>query len=243
MDNIKAFLGRGAVAGLIGGIATALFQWIVVERQIDKALAIEAANAAPGEAGDEMFTRVQQISGGMLAAVIYGVCLGVVFAFACAVLWPRLRGETAFSRSIKLAVVAYASWVLVPNLKYPANPPAVGDPDTVGQRTATYLCLLAASLVIAFAAWELWERLTARGMDGGERFALVAAAYLAAVTLAWVLFPANPDPLEVPANLIWHFRIQSLAGNAILWVVIGTTFGILADRAMSPARARRPAMF
>ena len=70
------------VAGLIGGIATALFQWIVVERQIDKALAIEAANAAPGDAGDEMFTRVQQISGGMLAAVIYGVCLGVVFALA-----------------------------------------------------------------------------------------------------------------------------------------------------------------
>ena len=125
----------------------------------------------------------------------------------------------------------------MPNLKYPANPPAVGDPDTVGQRTATYLCLLAASLVIAFAAWELWERLTARGIDGGERFALVAGAYLAAVTLAWVLFPANPDPLEVPANLIWHFRIQSLGGNAILWVVIGTTFGILADRATSPERA------
>ena len=63
------------------------------------------------------------------------------------------------------------------------------------------------------------------------------------MTLAWVLFPANPDPLEVPANLIWHFRIQSLGGNAILWVVIGTTFGILADRAMSPERRCRPAMF
>jgi hypothetical protein len=50
------------------------------------------------------------------------------------------------------------------------------------------------------------------------------------VTLAWVLFPANPDALEVPANLIWHFRVQSLGGNAILWVVAGTVFGYLADR-------------
>ena len=86
-----------------------------------------------------MFTRAQQVSGGMLAALIYGTFLGVVFAFACAVLWPRLPGATAFSRSIRLAVVAFVAWVLVPNLKYPANPPAVGDPDTVGQRTASYL--------------------------------------------------------------------------------------------------------
>ena len=232
MNDIKAFLWRGAVAGAIGGVATALFQWIVIERQIDKALAIEAANAGPG-GGDEMFTRVQQISGGMLAALIYGTFLGIVFAFACAVLWPRLPGLTAFSRSIRLAVVVYVAWVLVPNLKYPANPPAVGDPDTVGQRTASYLLLLVVSMILAYVAWELWQRLTARGLDGAERFAAVAGTYAAAVTVAWLVFPANPDAIEVPANLIWHFRIQSLGGNAILWVVAGTVFGFLADRAIA----------
>jgi hypothetical protein len=230
MNDIKAFLWRGAAAGAVGGLATALFQWIVLERQIDKALAIEAANAVAGESGDEMFTRVQQVSGGMLAAVIYGTLLGVVFAFAAAVLWPRLPGATAFSRSIRLAVVAFVAWVAVPNLKYPANPPAVGDPDTIGERTAWYLCLMAVSIVLAYLAWDLWLRLTDRGVDGAERFAAVGVTYLAAVTLAWVLFPANPDALEVPANLIWHFRVQSLGGNAILWVVAGTVFGYLADR-------------
>jgi hypothetical protein len=239
MNDIKAFFWRGAAAGAIAGLAAALFQWIVVERQIDKALAIEAANAVAGEGGDEMFTRVQQVSGGMLAAVIYGTLLGLVFGFAAAVLWPRLPGTTAFSRSIRLAVVAFVAWSAVPNLKYPANPPAVGDPDTVGERTAWYLCLMAVSLVLAYLAWELWQRLTARGVDGAERFAAVGLSYLAAVTLAWVLFPANPDALEVPANLIWHFRVQSLAGNAILWIVAGTAFGYLADRVAS--RATQPA--
>ena len=37
----------------------------------------------------------------------------------------------------------------------------------------------------------------------------------------------------MPANLIWHFRIQSLGGNAILWIVTGTAFGYLADRAIA----------
>ena len=232
MRDIKAFLWRGALAGAVGGVATALFQWIVTERQIDKALAIEAANDVAG-GGDEMFTRVQQVSGGMLAALIYGTFLGIVFAFACAVLWPRLPGSTAFSRSIRLAVAAFVAWVLVPNLKYPANPPAVGDPDTVGQRTASYLCLMAVSLILMFVAWELWQRLTARGMIGAERFAIVGGAYLVAVTAAWLIFPANPDPIDVPANLIWHFRIDSLAGNALLWIVTGTVFGFLADRALA----------
>ena len=188
-----------------------------------------------------MFTRAQQISGGMLAALIYGTCLGVVFGFACAVLWPRLPGATAFSRSIRLAVVAFVAWVLVPNLKYPANPPAVGDPDTVGQRTASYLGLMAVSLILAYLAWELWDRLSDRGLDGAERFAAVGGAYMAAVTIAWLVFPANPDAIEVPANLIWHFRIQSLGGNAILWVVTGTAFGYLADRVTAAVTRRRMA--
>lgn len=233
MRDVKAFLWRGAVAGAVAGVATALFQWIVIERQIDKALAIEAAGAPHG--GDEMFTRAQQVSGGMLAALIYGTFLGVVFGVACAILWPRLSGANSFARSIRLATVVFAAWVLVPALKYPANPPAVGDPDTVGQRTASYICLMVVSLILVYVAWDLWERLTDRGLDGAQRFTIVGGGYMAAVSVAWVLFPANPDAIDVPANLIWHFRIQSLGANALLWMVTGTVFGYLADRATGPA--------
>jgi predicted cobalt transporter CbtA len=75
----------------------------------------------------------------------------------------------------------------------------------------------------------MWVRLTERGVDGARRFAAVGGSYLAAITVAYLVFPANPDPIEAPANLIWHFRIDSLAGNALLWLVLGTAFGYLGD--------------
>ena len=224
---MKAFLGRGALAGAAGGIAAALFQWIVTEDQIRVALEIEAANSTEG--GEEMFTRTTQVVGGMIAAGLYGLFLGVTFGFACAILWRTLPGRTAFSRSIRLATVAFVAWVLVPQLKYPANPPAVGDADTVGQRTASYVGLLAASLILAYMAWSLWRMLGERGDGGAKRFSIVAGGYLAVIALFYVILPANPDPLEVPANLIWHFRIDSLAGNALMWLVMGTVFGFLGD--------------
>jgi hypothetical protein len=227
MSSIKAFLGRGALAGLAGGIAAALYQWIVTENQIRVALELEAASST---GGDEMFSRSTQVVGGMLAAGIYGTLLGVVFGFVCALLWRSLPGRSVFARSIRMACVAFVAWVLIPALKYPANPPGVGDPGTVGQRTTSYLALLAASLVLAYLAWMLWTYLTDRGIEGASRFAAVAGAYFAAITFAYVVFPANPDPLDAPANLIWHFRIDSLAGNALLWLVMGTAFGYLGDR-------------
>ena len=227
MDNIKAFLGRGALAGIAGGTAAALYQWIVTEDQIRVALEIEAANSTGH--GDEMFSRGTQVIGGMLAAGLYGLFLGIVFGFVSALLWRALPGASAFAKSFRLAMVVFGAWVLVPALKYPANPPGVGDHDTVGQRTAAYLSLMILSLLLTYGAWTLWLRLTQRGLDGARRFAAVAVAYLGAVTIAYVVFPANPDPVEVPANLIWHFRINSLAGNALLWLVLGTVFGYLGD--------------
>lgn len=238
MNSMKDSLGRGALAGIAGGVSAALFQWIITEDQIRAALEIEAANSTGHS--EETFSRGTQVMGGMLAAGLYGVFLGVVFGFVCAILWRALPGVSAFSRSIRLATVLFGAWVLVPALKYPANPPAVGDPDTVGQRTAAYLALLAVSLLLAYGAWELWSRLTQRGLDGARRFATVAGGYLAAVTVAYLGFPPNPDAVDAPANLIWHFRIDSLAGNALLWLVMGTVFGYLADRA-GGERAATPA--
>lgn len=235
MRNIKAFLGRGALAGIAGGIAAALFHLLVTERQIRQALAIEAARESG--AHEEMFSRGTQVIGGMLGAGLYGVFLGLVFGFVCALLWSALSGRDVFTRSIRLAIVIFVAWTLVPALKYPANPPGVGDPDTIAQRTAWYLALALVSVLLLFLAWELWKQLTARGIEGAPRFASVTGAYLMAITVAYLALPANPDPIDAPANLIWHFRLDSLGGNALMWLVIGITFGWLGDRAIARAAA------
>ena len=62
-----------------------------------------------------------------------------------------------------------------------------------------------------------------------------------AITIAYLVLPANPDPVTAPANLIWHFRINSLAGSGLLWLVIGSTFGWLGDRASPRATVRAAA--
>ena len=229
MHDIKAFIGRGALAGLTGGVFGAVFQWIFTEDQIRAALAIEAANSTGH--GDEMFSRGTQVFGGMAAFGLYGLFIGVVFGIACAALWATLPGSSVFARSIRLATAGFVAWVLVPALKYPANPPAVGDPDTVGQRTSAFLLLMALSLALAYGAWELWRQLSARGWHGAERFAVVVGGYVFAIGIIYVGFPSNPDTIEVPAKLIWQFRLDSLAGNALLWIVMGVAFGYLGDRA------------
>ena len=225
MNNMKAFLGRGALAGLAGGAVAAVFQWTVTEHQIRKALELEAAH-------EEMFSRSTQVIGGALGNVLFGLFVGLIFGFASALLWRSASREGgAFSRSIRLAGAVFVVWTLVPALKYPANPPGVGNPDTIDQRTASYLILLVVSVLVAILAREVWRQMTARGFVGAPRFAVVAGAYLAVIAALYVAFPANPDAVDAPANLIWHFRLDSLAGNALLWLVLGTVFGWLGDRA------------
>lgn len=239
MNDIKAFLWRGALAGAIGGVLAAVFNLIFTSTQIDQALAIEEA-ASMGEGGEPMFTRSTQVFGGVLAVALFGLLIGLVFAIALAVLWRSLPGASAFGRSIRLAVVGFAVWVLVPALKYPPNPPAVGDPDSVTDRTTSYLALVMASVVVAYLAWVAWQKLTERGADPGIRFAAVAGGYAVAVGLLYLLFPANPDDIEVPAQLIWLFRVKSLAALGLLWVAMGTVFGILADRATATVSRPEP---
>lgn len=237
MNDIKAFLWRGALAGAAAGMLTAIFQWTVTEREIRAALAIEAARD-PG--GQEMFSRTTQVIGGMLATGLYGLFLGVVFAFALAVCAPLLRGHTWFSRAIKLAALLFVGWVLVPQLKYPANPPSVGDPDSIGHRSALYVAMLVIGLIAVFGAASLWRWARDRGIDDAVGFALVIAAGAGLVGLAYVLLPANPDENTAPADLIWRFRIESLVGNVILWLGIATVFGLLSRQSRTPVTESPP---
>ena len=121
MTDIKAFLWRGALAGMLGGVLAALFQWAVTEDQIRVALAIEEANAPPGGEAP-MFDRTEQVIGGMLATGLYGLFLGVVFAIGCAVLWTMLPGRGVFGRAIRLATVGVRRVVRRPQPEVPRQP-------------------------------------------------------------------------------------------------------------------------
>ncbi|MGH9117368.1 MAG: CbtA family protein [Acidimicrobiales bacterium] len=223
------FLGRALLAGVAGGLAGAVFLWLVVEPVIRLALEVEATRPADAAGHAETFGRGVQVVGGMLAAVLYGVLLATIFGVVFMTIRHRMAVPTDFLRSLALAGCAFAAVGLVPALKYPANPPAVGDPDTVGQRTVLYLILLAYGVVVVFAAWRWAGVLRARGTSQPARVTLVGVAVVAVVGLAYAVLPPNPDavPSDVPAEVLWRFRIASLAGLAVVWATIGLVFGWL----------------
>jgi hypothetical protein len=234
-----AVLRRGLLAGVAAGVAAALVSLLVVEGPIRDALAVEEArSAAAGDHGhDELFTRPTQVLGGMVAAIAVALCLALIFAVVFAQLRHRLPGAGDFGRSVWLAAAGFGTVALLPWLKYPANPPGVGDPQTVSGRTVQYFSLIAAGIAVAVAALLAREWLARRGWPAAHRSAAVTGGVVAAAVLLLVLMPSSPDsvPADIGADLLWRFRLASLAELAALWTVLGLTFGVLLTPRRVPA--------
>ncbi|MGW5238416.1 CbtA family protein [Monashia sp. NPDC004114] len=257
MVGFGAILRRGVAAGAAAGLAAALVIWLVVEPVIRKALAIEDARetnhlgggrsaplALPVHTGGEpLVSRSAQVVGGALTSVIVGIAFGVIFAIVFVKVRERLGGTTDFAKSVVLAGVGFGAVSLLPALKMPANPPAVGDPATVGRRTMLYavVLLLGVAAVLLVAALDRW--LAAHEVAPSLRWAADIAAGVVAVALVFALVPGSPDaiPSDVPAALIWEFRLASLAQLAVMWLVLGVSFGLLMERAAVTRSAVAPA--
>jgi hypothetical protein len=232
---MNRILKLGALSGLAGGAAMALFLRLVGEGPIGQAVAIEAAHAKrSGLAHEEMFSRATQQVGGMAGVAIFGVCMGAILAVAFAAVRHRLAAPTDWRRSVTVAAVAWATLSLAPALKYPANPPAVGDPATIGRRTALYVVMVAWSIVATWAAWRLSTWMRARGDAEDRRLPAVVGLWAAVLALGYLVLPGSPDAVTAPATVVWRFRVDSLAGSALFWAVAGAILGRLVTRASRP---------
>ena len=248
--SFGSVLRRGVLAGVSAGLAAAVVIWLVVEPVIRRALAIEdvrsmhggqsAPAGLPAHGGDEpLVSRAVQVVGGAVTAVLVGVAVGVIFAVVFARMRERLPGRGDFGRSMVLATIGFAAVSLLPALKIPSNPPAVGNPETVGQRTMLYAVVLLLGVAVALLVPVLDQRLAARGTVPSTRWAVDVVATVVLVVLVLVLVPGSPDavPPDVPAALIWDFRLASLAQLATMWLTLGLVFGLLLERVAAPQRA------
>jgi predicted cobalt transporter CbtA len=140
------------------------------------------------------------------------------------------------SLSAFLAAAGFVAIYLVPNLKYPANPPSVGDPETIGIRTALYFIMMAISLAAMVGAAALKPLLVARFGRWNANL-IVAACYVVVVVIAGLLLPViNEVPEDFPAVVLWKFRVASLGAQAIMWATLGLLFGALTERAVASGR-------
>src|SRR6185436_525177 len=131
---------RGILAGAVGGVLAVLFARILAEPQIQAAIDYEsgrdeaqealdkAAGLAVSEHGHDIFSRAIQANLGIgVGMIALGIALGALFAVAYAICLGRVGGVRPRQLALLVAAGAFVAVYLVPFLKYPANPPAVGQ--------------------------------------------------------------------------------------------------------------------
>jgi predicted cobalt transporter CbtA len=204
--------------------------WLVVEPVIRRALAVEEARGSHHHDEEPIVSRTVQVWGGLVTAVLVGVLFGVVFTVVFARLRQRLPASTELGRSLVLASIGFAVLTLVPAVQIPANPPGAGSPETVNERTLIYVLTLLLGLLGVGAVLAMDRRLHGLATDP-IRVALDVLLGVAWLIVLLVVLPDLPDrvPVDVPAGLLWDFRLASLAQLAVMWLVVGVVFGLLVD--------------
>src|SRR4051812_49373221 len=130
---VGKLLLRGMIVGLIAGLFAFAFARVHGEPQVDRAIAFEeqAAQAAGEAPKPEPVDRSTQAGIGLATGVlVYGAALGGLFALVFSFAYGRLGSLGPRGTAALLALLGFLALVVVPGLKYPASPPAVGDPET-----------------------------------------------------------------------------------------------------------------
>ena len=233
---LSPYLRRGLAAGLLAGLLAGLFAFFFGEPPLEGAIQVEEAVAEEAAGGhaheeEEVFSRPAQRVGLFFATGLSGVLVGGLFGISYAYFRGRLGSGSDWGRSVSLAAAIFAGAVLIPFLKYPANPPGVGDPDTIGVRTASYLAMVALSLLVILGAWYAARTLRARGVSAPARQLAVGLGIAVVLGALFLVLPGAPDPGGFPAGLLWDFRLSSLGTQFVLWAGLGVIFGLLCERA------------
>jgi predicted cobalt transporter CbtA len=232
----RRFLIRGMLCGVVAGILVFLFAKFFGEPSVDGAIGFEDAIAkAAGDAPEpELVSRAVQASWGLLTGtMLYSIAIGGLFSLVFAIFWGRMGRLGERASSAVIAAVSLLTIYLVPNLKYPANPPSIGNPETIGYRTYLYFGMIVISIAAMVAAINLGKSLLGR-FDTWQSTIAAGAVYLVVIIIAFAVMPnINEVPAEFPATLLWQFRISSLGIQLVLWTTLGLLFGELTHRSLA----------
>jgi predicted cobalt transporter CbtA len=228
--------------GVIAGIILALLNLGIVEPTIDKAIALEVQKQISSGENVNMSElidyRYWQKAGAFAGGAIYGAGLaslfGVIFVFAR----NKLPGKNNKQKAIFLAGIMWFVLFLMVALKYPANPPAVGDPQTIYYREILYVAYIMISGFAALGMAVIWIRI-----NMNSKRIIIPLIYAAIMVTAFVVMPSNPDKIEISMDLIQTFRILSAITIGVFWGILGITFGSLWDKFLSKEQTVTTSLF
>ena len=221
---IAIVLISGAFAGTIHGVVN----FAIVEPYLDQAIGIENQNLfASGEEEDnpqfwaeyESY-RIWQKSGQVLAGIVLGIAMGSLFGIVYVLSRNSLPGKNDVSKSLILAGIMWIVIYLIPFLKYPANPPTVGDGETVVLRAILYISFILISGFGAFIFYKLSKK-----FQNNKKY-LGLFGYVIFIVITFFVMPENPDQITAPMNLVNEFRLMSILGVSSFWGSIGIILGV-----------------
>jgi hypothetical protein len=220
MRNVFA---RGAAAGAIAGLLTSIAAYLWLEPVLSRAIALEGPSDGEGPVSRE----TQKLLGMPAGFLLVGLALGLLFA----VVYRALPASgTAWRRSTVLAGGGFVALALVPQLRYPANPPGVGDPETIAGRTGSYLLAVALGVTVVAGSALALRQGRASGLSPAARHTSVAVLSVLVVGIGYALLPDSGDAVDAPAALVYDFRLRSLGLLALLYALLGAVFGALSER-------------
>jgi hypothetical protein len=273
----KRLILRGVLAGAVGGVLAFVFARIFAELQIQQAInyesgrdaaqaALDRAAGLPVEtAGPDLFSRTIQADVGIgVALIFFGMAMGALFAVAYCVCLGRTGGLRPRPLAMLVAAAGFLGMYLVPFVKYPANPPAIGHPETIRQRGLLYLLMVGCSVALLILTVWLGRRLRPR-FGNWNASLLAGAVFVVAIGTVMAILPplghlaANhsygnhltetPQPLTdsggrivypgFPADVLFGFRLYSVAAQLLMWMAIGLVFAPMAARLLEPAAAAK----
>ena len=222
------FIGIVLLAGCSAGVIHGLVNLALVEPYLDRAIGIENQHMfASGDAKDspqfwaEYYSyRAWQKGGQLLAGAILGTSIGALYGIVFGYSKNILPGNTVLKKALVLAAIMWLTLYLIPFAKYPANPPTVGDPETIVTRQMLYVVYIAISGFGALGFYQLYKRLKGRKM-------IAFIGYAGLMSAAFVLMPQNPDAITTSMDLVNGFRAMSIVGVSAFWLSIGLILGVL----------------
>ncbi|MEJ2625565.1 MAG: CbtA family protein [Pseudolabrys sp.] len=233
---------RGILVGVVAGVLAFGFARTFGEPQVDHAISFEEQmSKAKGEAPEpELVSRKVQASIGLFTGVVvYGAAIGGLLSLAFAFLYGRVGRIGPRTLAALLALAGFVAIVLVPAIKYPPNPPAIGNPETIGPKTGLFFVMMLLSVSAMVLAVMLARSLRAH-CDAGNAAIIAGAAFIAAMAIVQYGLPTiNEVPDQFSAVVLWKFRTVSLGIQTALWTAIGLLFGYVTERSLAPSVGRR----
>ena len=249
---MKRLLATSVIAGIIAGLLVGgfynLFQVPVMERAIaleeERAASVSPSGSAD-ESGPEVSLGVQRI--GMTAGTaIYGAIIGIFFAAGFVLLHRAAPGWPVVWVALTVGALGFWSLSLFPFIRYPVNPPGVGDEATLVARQLGQVLFMLISAAAIGVALDAVKRVHQNFAEFSARriwYGGVLGVYAVLALVMVFVFPGNPDPVPVPIDLLELFRALTMAGQFLTWALlaVGVTIALLWHQRSESARTSAPA--